>query len=70
MRIGFRRNHYSLWAFAAGVFLLGIVLLVPGMHGIFSVAKLNITAYGLILLLSALPTILIQLVRLLRENMH
>lgn len=70
VRIGFRRNRYSLWAFAAGVFLLGIVLLVPGMHGIFSVAKLNITAYGIILLLSALPTILIQLVRLLRENIH
>lgn len=70
VRIGFRKNRYSLWAFAAGVFLLGIVLLVPGMHGIFSVAKLNITAYGMILLLSALPTILIQLVRLLRENMH
>ena len=71
VRIGFRRNRYSLLAFAAGVFLLGIVLLVPGMHGIFSVAKLNITAYGMILLLSALPTILIQLVRLLRENnMH
>lgn len=63
-KLGFRSNKYSIYAFVAGVCLLALVLLVPALHGVFSVAALSIKAFGQIALLAFAPTVIIQLVKL------
>ncbi|HIX13758.1 MAG TPA: cation-translocating P-type ATPase [Candidatus Anaerofilum faecale] len=65
-RLGFGTNRYSLLAFAAGVVLLAAVLFVPGLSGLFMVAPLTGMDLLSILLLAAAPTVLLQLVRLVR----
>ncbi len=62
--IGFTSNPYSLLAFAGGILLLGFVLMLPPLKGLFEVAPLLPIQYGQIMLLAVLPTILIQLLRL------
>lgn len=69
--IGLGSNKYSLYAFAAGVCLLALVIFVPFLHSVFSVENLSATAIGRIIGLSFIPTVLIQLVKLChkkREN--
>ena len=66
-RIGFRENWYSLGAFGAGMALLGLVLLVPGLQKLFAVVPLSGGQAGLVLLLAMLPTVVIQAVKMLRE---
>mgnify|MGYP004499114019 FL=1 len=69
--IGLGSNKYSLYAFAAGVCLLALVIFVPFLHSVFSVENLSATAIGQIIGLSFIPTVLIQLVKLChkkREN--
>ncbi len=67
-RIGFRRNWYSLGAFAVGVLLLGSVLMIPAFHGIFEVAPLQPVHYGMILAMAIVPTILIQIYKCIKER--
>ena len=62
--IGLGSNKYSLYAFAAGVCLLALVIFVPFLHSVFSVENLSATAIGQIIGLSFIPTVLIQLVKL------
>lgn len=62
--IGLGSNKYSLYAFAAGVCLLALVIFVPFLHSVFSVENLSATAIGRIIGLSFIPTVIIQLVKL------
>ncbi len=64
--LGFRRNWYSLGAFCIGVLLLGTVLVIPALHGIFEVAPMFSTLYGLMFSMAVIPTILIQISK--RDN--
>ena len=65
--IGFRRNWYSLGAFCVGVLLLGSVLMIPALHGVFNVALLHPAQYGMILAMAVTPTILIQIYKCIKE---
>lgn len=67
-KIGFRRNWYSLGAFAAGVLLLAAVVLIPFLGNVFAVEPLSMMKLGQIFLLAAAPTVIIQLVKVLRES--
>lgn len=62
-KIGFRRNRYSLWAFLAGVFLLGSVVFIPALRGLFEVAVMTGAQIGWVILLAVIPTAVIQAVK-------
>ncbi len=63
-RVGFSSNPFSLLAFFAGVVLLGIVLLVPPLQGLFSVVSLDAMALLTITGLAIIPTVLVQMYKL------
>ena len=65
-RLGLTSNRYSLYAFAAGVSLLALVIFIPGLHSVFSVAALPMTALGQIVGFALLPTVLIQIMKIIR----
>lgn len=67
-RIGFSRNWYSLAAFAAGIILLNLVLFVPVLQRLFAVAPLTGGQIGIVYLLAVIPTVFIQIVKMVREN--
>lgn len=67
-RIGFRRNWYSLGAFAAGMILLNLVLFVPVLKRLFLVTALTAAQWGSIFLLAILPTVIIQIVKVIQER--
>ena len=67
-KIGFKNNWYSLAAFALGTVLLALILFVPALHGLFAVQPLTPQEVWLIVILAIIPTILIQLVKVIREN--
>lgn len=66
--IGLGSNKYSLYAFAAGVCLLALVIFVPFLRSVFSVENLSATAIAQIIGLSFIPTVIIQLVKLCRNK--
>ncbi len=66
-KLGFKNNWYSLGAFAAGVVLLLCVLFVPFLQAPFCVAPLNLTQLGQIVGLAVIPTVIIQLIKVIRE---
>lgn len=67
-RIGFSGNWYSLGAFAVGMVLLNLVLFVPVLQRLFSVTPLSMGLYGCIFALAAVPTVIIQIVKVIREH--
>lgn len=67
-KIGFKNNWYSLAAFALGTALLALILFVPALHGLFAVQPLSGQEVWLIVILAIIPTILIQLVKVIRER--
>ena len=67
-KIGFKNNWYSLAAFALGTVLLALILFMPALHGLFAVQPLTAQEVWLIVILAIIPTILIQLVKVIREN--
>lgn len=69
-KLGFSSNWYSLGAFAAGVCLLGLVMLVPFLQKLFSVTPLTPSQMGSVCLLAVIPTILIQASKILRDFRH
>ena len=69
-KLGFSSNWYSLGAFAAGVCLLGLVMFVPFLQKLFSVTPLTMSQTGSVCLLAAIPTILIQASKILRDFRH
>lgn len=67
-RLGLRSNKYSLYAFGAGVGLLALVIFVPVLHGVFSIESLSIHAIGRIVVLSFVPTLIIQFVKIIKTD--
>lgn len=65
-KIGFKKNWYSLAAFFAGVFLLSFVVFVPFMHNLFEIESLTLSQFALLTGLAAIPTVLIQGVKIVR----
>ncbi len=69
-KLGFSSTWYSLGAFAAGVVLLGIVMFVPFMQNLFSVTPLTQSQLINVCLLAAVPTVLIQMFKIIRDIKH
>lgn len=67
-KIGFSGNWYSLAAFAAGILFLNLVLFVPILKRLFIVSTLTSGQIGMIYLLALIPTILIQISKIIREH--
>lgn len=67
-KIGFKNNWYSLAAFAVGTLLLALILFVPGLHSLFAVTPLTNTQLLWIIGLALMPTIIIQIVKVVQEN--
>ena len=67
-KIGFKNNWYSLAAFAVGTLLLALILFVPGLHSLFTVTPLTNTQLLWIIGLALMPTIIIQIVKVVQEN--
>ena len=67
-KIGFSGNWYSLAAFAAGILFLNLVLFVPILKRLFLVSTLTSGQIGMIYLLALVPTILIQISKIIREH--
>lgn len=67
-KVGFTSNIYSVGAFFLGVFLLAFVLFVPFMHPLFSVETLNAVQIGFIGLLAVIPTVIIQIIKVVFEK--
>ena len=68
LRLGFSGNWYSLAAFAAGMVFLNLVLFVPVLKRLFMVATLSTMQFVLIYMLDVIPTIGIQLTKIVRER--
>ncbi len=67
-KIGFKRNRASLNAFLLGLLLVICVLSIPVVMGMFSVSALTYDKYLWIALFACIPTIIIQLVRMIIER--
>ncbi len=65
-QLGFGTNKASLGAFAAGIVLLLIVLFVPFLAKLFAVSALTATQVGTVFGLAFVPTVIIQLARVIR----
>jgi len=57
---------YSLYAFALGVVLLTLVLFVPVLQRLFEIAELTGGQLAMIFALAVMPTVLIQLGKMIR----
>ncbi len=66
-RIGFSGNWYSLLAFVSGLILLNLVLFIPVVQKLFSISPLTGMQLGMIYLLAIIPTIIIQLGKIVKD---
>lgn len=66
-RLGLSTNMWSVAAFAAGIILLAFVLFVPFMQGLFMVSELTGIQIMWIVVLAFVATLVIQLVRVIKE---
>lgn len=66
VKLGICSNKYSLLAFIGGVSLLALVLFVPFLSSVFSVVYVSATAILQIVILAIIPTILIQIVKMVK----
>lgn len=66
-KIGIGSNMWSVAAFVTGVILLAIVLFVPCMHGLFMVSTISGLQAVCIIGLACVPTLIIQVVRKVKE---
>lgn len=66
IRVGIFRNVWSVWAFLVGIVLLGSVLFVPLLQGMFMVEVLTGTQIARVVLLALFPTICIQITRIVK----
>ena len=69
-KIGLASNIYSVGAFFGGVLLLALVIFVPVMRTLFTVSPLNGYQIGMIALLAFIPTVIIQLYKVMKEHVH
>ena len=65
--LGITANKFSLLAFFAGIVLLCLAVFVPGVSDLFGTKIMNISNFGITLLLGFAPTFLIQTVRVIKE---
>ena len=65
--IGLFSNRFSWMAFGIGIVLVNAVLLVPGLQGLFEVTPLALNDIVTIHVLAFMPTVAIQLTKLIRE---
>lgn len=66
-KLGLTTNKSTILAFFAGVCLLAAVLFIPGLGDLFQVAEFSITHIGWIVLLAFLPTVVIQLYKVIND---
>ena len=69
-KIGLASNIYSVGAFIGGVLLLALVIFVPVMRTLFTVSPLSGYQIGMIALLAFIPTVIIQLYKVMKEHVH
>ena len=69
-KIGLASNIYSVGAFFGGVLLLALVIFVPVMRTLFSVSPLSGYQIGMIAMLAFIPTVIIQLYKVMKEHVH
>ncbi|MGL5977611.1 MAG: cation-translocating P-type ATPase, partial [Erysipelotrichaceae bacterium] len=67
-RIGLFSNRYSIYAFVLGFVFLNAILLFPFLHGAFGVTDITINQLFLVYGVALLPTIVIQLVKVVQER--
>ncbi|WP_418752673.1 cation-translocating P-type ATPase [Frisingicoccus sp.] len=67
-RIGFSGNWYSLAAFAAGMILLNLVLSVTLLKRLFLVSALTFGQLGMIYFFAIIPTVIIQIYKIICER--
>lgn len=65
-RIGIGSNKWSIAAFAAGTLLLAIVLTVPALGRLFCIAPLGMVQITMIIILALIPSLIIQMSRMVR----
>ncbi|EDT74926.1 cation-translocating P-type ATPase [Clostridium butyricum] len=65
--IGLFSNRFSWMAFGIGIVLVNAVLLVPGLQGLFEVTPLDLNDIVTIHILAFMPTVAIQLTKVIRE---
>lgn len=64
-KLGFLSNKFSVLAFFGGIILLCLVLFVPGLNSLFLVSNdFTIELFGLSVLLAFIPTVIIQIVKI------
>lgn len=67
-KIGLLSNKFSIGAFFFGVAFIALVLFVPFMHGLFSVATVSGKIVAEIVGLAVLPSVVIQIVKACRDK--
>lgn len=67
-RLGITTNIYTIGAFVLGAALLFAILLVPFLAGAFSIATLTTSELLWICVLSFIPTVFIQIIKIVRDS--
>lgn len=67
-KLGLFTNRYSVMAFVTGFVLLSVILWVPALHSLFSVVTIDLSFYGMIIGLAVLPTIVIQIIKMIKNR--
>ena len=67
-KLGLFTNKASWYAFITGMVLLNLVLFVPGLQGLFEIAKLTGPQTGYIYLFAFMPTLIIQTYKVLTKD--
>ena len=70
IRLGLGCNLYSVMAFQLGVVLLAAVLFVPGLQIMFAAADLSLSQLTTLAAAAFLPTLAIQIHKILRESIY
>lgn len=68
LKIGLLSNRYTVAAVIAGIVMLGAVLMVPFLQGVFAVSALTLKDMGVIAGLSLIPTVIIQIVKMVAKR--
>ncbi|MGI5892153.1 MAG: cation-translocating P-type ATPase [Bacillota bacterium] len=66
-RLGFKSNMSSVWSFVTGVLLLHAVLFIPVLQNLFLVAELSWENLFIIYILAFMPTVIIQVYKMIKE---
>ena len=70
IRLGLGSNLYSVMAFQLGVVLLAAVLFVPGLQIMFAAADLSLSQLTTLAAAAFLPTLVLQIHKILRESIY